>query len=481
VRFSQAFSLDKSQCELDFVDVFVDDDLLVFVDPFALSRRRDDWSRTAHETVVAFFQRIVDKIREGNEQEARDLLSFLREPSETHLGHSKGHAHGAGIGRLQADHLFEALSASSAVRTGFIQSIQDCELMVDDISHDKISDITTNVIRSHLAAYTKQQCDLLGVPTRTVALPPAYDPARAEWASAYADLPVHNDERLLLVPKAIVRTNPAYSADRYYRHHVLEFLQAEVLDGRTSLAKSLSYLVHEKRNGEKRVTKKSLADKFPISKAFLAKFSADNPQVLERYKETLKVRARSVHAPMTDEDEGLIAGAIGAALKDLPPGRDHASAYHKLMTGAVELLLFPHLIHPRVEWEIHEGRKRIDIVMANDSQNGVFWRIPNHRKIHAGIVVIECKNYSDDVANPEFDQLAGRFSDARGRLGLLMCRTFDDRALVIRRCRDTFTDGRGLVLPMNDEFVLRMLAHVEGGTRQEIDKLLSDLVAEVAD
>src|ERR1019366_1702884 len=85
VRFSQAFSLDKSQCELDFVDVFVDDDLLVFVDPFALSRRRDDWSRTAHETVVAFFQRIVDKIREGNEQEARDLLSFLREPSETHL------------------------------------------------------------------------------------------------------------------------------------------------------------------------------------------------------------------------------------------------------------------------------------------------------------------------------------------------------------------------------------------------------------
>jgi len=38
-RFSQVFKLKKSQAELDFVDVPVNADIPLFVDPFALSQK----------------------------------------------------------------------------------------------------------------------------------------------------------------------------------------------------------------------------------------------------------------------------------------------------------------------------------------------------------------------------------------------------------------------------------------------------------
>ena len=41
MRFSEAFHLQKKQAELDFVDVELASDIPLFVDPFALSIRKD--------------------------------------------------------------------------------------------------------------------------------------------------------------------------------------------------------------------------------------------------------------------------------------------------------------------------------------------------------------------------------------------------------------------------------------------------------
>jgi len=161
--FSRAFGLRKTQPELDFVDVSLHRDNPVFVDPFAIAQERDRWSQDAATTVGVFFQQVVDDIRGGQEDRARQLLLNLREPNETRLGFSRGRPKGAGIGQGQAEELFAALRDSGAVRTGFITALEESELMIDGISHDKISDLTTNVIRGHLVAYTQQQCELHGI------------------------------------------------------------------------------------------------------------------------------------------------------------------------------------------------------------------------------------------------------------------------------------------------------------------------------
>ncbi|WP_420622602.1 hypothetical protein [Candidatus Poriferisodalis sp.] len=69
----------------------------------------------------------------------------------------------------------------------------------------------------------------------------------------------------------------------------------------------------------------------------------------------------------------------------------------------------------------------------------------------APYVFVECKNHGSDLANPEIDQLTGRFLQARGRLGIICCRSFQRRARWTARCKDTAADGRGYVLTLCDD------------------------------
>jgi hypothetical protein len=369
---------------------------------------------------------VVDDLRGDRDDHARDLLLHLREPNETRLGFSAHRPKGAGIGNFQAEALFQALRDSTAVRTGFLTSLEECELMIDGIGRDKISDLTTNIIRKQLISYTTDQCLLHGVAMEQVALPPCFEPHRQIWAAEYAVLPVRRAAPIVLVPKAIVRSSPAYDYHAYYRHSVLPFLQAEHI-------RAGSALVHALKNGASRVYKRDLEAEYPCSKQFLYTFSREHPDVLRRYRETLEHIEKTDRASEVDSaDDRTIAAALVQALRAIDPGSERAHEYHALMIGAVEVIFYPKLLYPQREREIHEGRKRIDIVMSNGAFDGIFHHLPNARQFPCAYVPFECKNYVTEIGNPELDQLAGRFSTNRGRLGFLCCRHFENRQLFIQ-------------------------------------------------
>lgn len=473
-RVSKEFGLKKTQAELDFVDIELDTDTPLFIDPFAIRLRPDPWSQICTGTLVAFFQHIVDNIRSENEAEARKLLSYLREPNETRLGFSKHRPQGAGIGNMQAEQVYEALKGSSAVKTGFLSSLEECELMVEGISRDKLSDLATNVVRSHLIEYTQGQCRLHGIPMRSAAVPPCFNPGSMEWVAQYADLPVYAGGILVLVPKAIVRYDPAYEHQRFYRHFVLEYLQVEHINAGSSLVRFF-------KDGTPWVAKKDLMESYPCSKEFLYEFSKQHPEVLAEYREKLKSAETDGKAKDIDqfESEPEIAGALATILRAIPGGNPDAYTYHNAMIGILELIFFPSLLSPRKEQEIHDGRKRIDIVMENGAREGIFQRLRDVRRLPCSYVAIECKNYTREVENPELDQLAGRFSPLRGKLGILCCRRFDDKSRFVKRCKDTLTDDRGLILPLDDERVLELLNLIHLGNRDGVDVLLSEWVSEM--
>jgi hypothetical protein len=64
--------------------------------------------------------------------------------------------------------LNDHLSTSKAVSSGKLRDLGEFELLVPGIGSDKISDLAINVIRGELTAYTKEQCDLYGIPTEFV-------------------------------------------------------------------------------------------------------------------------------------------------------------------------------------------------------------------------------------------------------------------------------------------------------------------------
>jgi hypothetical protein len=417
--------------------------------------------------VYPFFQAVLDAIRRGDIARGRSLLNHLHEPNETCLGLSKARPAGRGVGERQADDLFERLGQSKAAKSGLLEELSDCELFIERFGPDKVSDVTTNVIRSHLIEYTQSQCDLMGIDLdRDVASGPVWNSGKEKWENKYVKLPVLNDRKILLVPKASVRWNLAFSHAVYYNRFVLEFLQAEHLSQQTALVETL-------QNGNQRVTKEKLKGIHPISKSFLQDFTEDNPEVLKRYKNIIGTSSEITDRELEDTfDERVFAKALSDALPLIDRGGAHATKFHRFMTGAIEFLFYPDLIYPVKEREIDEGRKRIDIVYTNNSSAGFFFRRRMEAQARAAWIFVECKNYSGEMANPELDQLAGRFSPQRGKLGFLIGRNFDDRTRFVARCKDTAKADRGFIIPLVDDDIHQMLALIGENRRHLIDAIL---------
>jgi hypothetical protein len=189
-RFSEIFGINLDQAQLDFVDVTPARDTPLFIDPFAISLRQDQWSANCHQHITHFFQTALDGIRAGRADKARAMLNGLTEPNETCLGLSKGNPAGRGVSGKQALDLYESLARSQAARSGVLEELAECDLFVEGIGSDKISDITTNIIRKLFIEYTQAQCSLHGIdlggeyPTGRY-----WDMDSCSWQSGYAQLP----------------------------------------------------------------------------------------------------------------------------------------------------------------------------------------------------------------------------------------------------------------------------------------------------
>jgi hypothetical protein len=473
-RFSASFGINKQQSQLDFVDIDTDEDKQLFIDPRVFSESSDAWSLECNDSIISFFQAVLDAIGRGDDARGRTLLDSLHEPNETFLGVSAAKPAGRGIGRAQADQLYDRIKRSRAAQTGLLSELSDFELFIPGIGDDKVSDITTNIIRHHLIRYTQVQCDLHGidligdVPSGMI-----WDAERSRWTNRYVQLPVINGQKVLLLPKASVRWRMSFSHPEYYNKYVLEFLQAEHLRRHTGLVETL-------KDGRRRVTKKSLKEVHPLAKDFLAAFTEQYPEVLERYKRVMGVSSGVTNEALDEGfDERAFAAILIEELNRIQPGNTDASRFHNFMIGTLEFIFYPELIYPEKEQEINEGRKRIDILYTNNSSSGFFFRRRTEARTGATRVVVECKNYVKELANPELDQIAGRFSPVRGRLGMLVARGLDDRENFIKRCRDTAHDDHGFIMLFIDRDIQSLLSLISDGKRTLIDRFLEQRFGEL--
>ena len=479
IRFSQHFGLKKSQLELDFVDITINDgDLPLFIDPFAIHHRIDRFSIDSHNTLVAYFQLLINVIREDRDAEALALLSHLQEPNTTRLGLSKGsHPRGRGIGDIQAGQLLAALKKSKAVRTGFLKDLEDCALLIDGIGSDKISDITTNVIRWQLIKYTVDQCALWNIKLNSgVYVGNIWNREMEGWEARYGDLPVCKGFPVILVPKAIARIKTQFEGHEYYRMNVLPYLQAEHMDTNSNLTRLL-------KSGERRPpTKKTLEKHYPYSKDFLFSFSKDHPDVLEQYKEHKNEFLLDVSNEELTEVQ-IVAGvktapidisSVLGKLASIPSGKDGADEYHNHMYGILTSVFYPDLIYPKKEQPVDSGRKRVDITFQNYAKNGFFRWLSNGPGIPCAYIHCECKNYEEDPANPDLDQLTGRFSANMGQFGFLLCRTIKDKDQFYTRCRYAALKRQQYVIPLDDVDVKQILYLAQAQQRSELYKFLDD-------
>lgn len=451
-HISKYYGLVGSQASFDFVDVRIVGDTPLFIDPVALSRIGSPWANACTSTVQNFFQRVLDAIIAGDPANARRLLLHLSEDNATRLGYSS-RSKGSGVGPDLADAFYDELSTSVAVKTGIIADIEDTALFIEGVREDRISDVTTNIIREHLVDYTVAAAAFYGIKLIPGIDLHVWDSGAGDWATKTVSLPVPNKGGpLLLVPKSIARGSLMLDPSTYYRHYALNYLRDQEYVEQSPLVKLL-------KSGKQRVFKKDVESKYRtkhagapgVEKRINLEATELNPDLLDQFKS-----ASGAKSPVADPETTGAATHTGPADYDalldavtrLAPGSSDSVAYERAVEALLSALFYPSLIDPIRQEKIHEGRKRIDIAYTNAAQSGLFCWVATHYP--CANVFVECKNYSRPIANPEYDQLSGRFSPSRGKVGLLVYRDYEDKPKVLDSCRDTAQDDRGFIIALDD-------------------------------
>ena len=460
MRISEIYKLNRSQPSLDFVDIDVEKDTPLFITPTALKALPSEWSAECIFLIQDFFSHILKLIRTGKHDEAKKLLSMLQEPNETCLGLSKGKPMGRAIGKILAGKLWESLSESNAVITGLLEDLEETSLFVERISVDIISDITTNIIREPLIQYTQETCKWYEIPMKEcIDVGPIWDHSEHKWTRKTMKLPVVKGMEVLLVPKAIVRRCLDYDPGEYYRDYVLTHMRKVEFDAKSDLIQVL-------KNGNERVTKKSLRKKYGTGKEANVRLTRKYPEILERYKEDKKEESLSIllsHEEISSIEKSRTVNftSLVESVVNLSPGRDTAGEYERRVEAFLSPLFYPSLTSPNRQMELHEGRKRVDIAYINSANSEFFYWLKG--KYAAPNIFVECKNFTGEVGNPELDQLSGRFGPSSGKVGILVCRRFENKEKFFQRCQDTEKDDRGFIIPLDDEDLKVLVKEREEG------------------
>lgn len=474
-RVSEYYNLSGDQGSFDFVDVYINRDVPLFIDPTALRHVGGDWANRAASSIQTFFQAVIDEIRATNRAKALALLKELREDNSTHLGFSS-RSKGSGLGDGLAFEFYQQLKSSAAVKSGLVSDLEDTALLVEGVGPDRISDVTTNLIRLQLIEYTQAAADFYGIPLKkNVAVPPFWDDHSSSWKQSVFDLPIAGGSPLLLVPKEIVRRQLHYDSGEYYRHYILEHFKDVELRERSPLV----YVA----KGQPRIRKGDVEDKYRrkhraggpgIEKRVNVDGTTSEPDLLSRFK---RDKEASASEPLSHKD---LAESTGTRIPDFdellravlktPTGQTGATEYERAVEALLTAALYPNLAHPVRQEVIHEGRKRLDINYTNVARHGFFDWVG--RRYPAANIVVECKNYSRDLGNPEYDQLAGRFSPSRGQVGLLVFRSCTDKSRLLQSCRDTALDHRGYIIALDDEDLKVLVEEAKAGNSSDIGGLL---------
>jgi hypothetical protein len=390
---------------------------------------------------------VLTAITNGDTDRIAQLVRSLgSEPNETHLGQSRGPSRGRGLGPKKRAEIVRALANSEAAKSGLLQDLEETALFIPGIDRDFVSDMTTSIIRRPLIDYTQDMCELHGVEMVDQWSGPMWDPDALDWADVTVKLPRGPEGKIILVPKSIVRAQLIANSGTYYRDYLRPILIDEELHANSGL-------VHILKDKRKRIYKKDVDQKYGTDKPSVERETQKRPQALDAFRSNA---TSSTYPPYTNEDfvERIGTPPINYSeliepLEAILPGRAGATAYHRAVAAILSAVFDASLSNMQIEAPLHGARKRLDIKYDNVAGGGFFRWLSLH--YNSATIVVECKNYTGDPSNPELDQLIGRFSNDRGRVGFLVCRKLEDRDLFEQRCKDTADDGNGYIVALDDD------------------------------
>ncbi|OQD42512.1 hypothetical protein BUL40_10345 [Croceivirga radicis] len=291
MHFSIFYKLGSRQPNLDFVDIKLNTDNTLFIDPRLIESQNTHFCVLMQKRIEVFWGELIKSVKAKDTKRVYYLLSGLKEPNETRLGYAFSTPKGNSVAAKLKPKIVDAIQRNKAVQSGILSHFSDVELFIEDIGSDRISDITTKIIKEVLIEFTQEQCKLHNIPTVEVLQDDIFDMKTHRWVRRKVNLPVYFGKPILLVPKNIVRleNSAGHNIGCFYRFAIRNFI------------------VHDKdmlvdvspsgKDGE--ILLRDVQSKYPLSKGSLNNWVLKYGPLLVDYKtDYLKGRIR----PLTDDE-----------------------------------------------------------------------------------------------------------------------------------------------------------------------------------
>ncbi len=169
-------------------------------------------------------------------------------------------------------------------------------------------------------------------------------------------------------------------------------------------------------------------------------------------------------------------------LKTIKTGRKEAHNYHLIASRVFYQIFNLQLKEPILEKEINEGRGRIDIIYRNKNKEGIFKNLRELREIKCPDIMVECKNYENNLTNNEYNQISERLTKQRGMLGFLLCRDKKDSKKVLKHCQDKLKhDTNKFIIVLDDKDLVKLAEYKLNDTDDErindfVDNKIKDII-----
>ncbi len=426
-RLTDFHNIPIIQEEVDFAIPFLDEDIPLYLDPFLLWKSPSMQDSALHLSITNSFNHLSYLVNKGNEKDAIDLIIRASECDEVGFGNSKTKK-GKRIGVKLASQITNIFSSIPQIsKSGFIH-FEEIQLLVDNFSKDRVSDIACNYIQSFLIDYTIEQCEKYKIPIEKVKLNNLYDSKSNKFIQEKTYLPINpiTKSPILLVPKRWLRFIPWINTDDYFKNYYIKNLY---VDGQ------------------------ELPDKVK-----LLSFNRSNYDLVKTYTEIKEKQFENCkNDPLFSQIPVTSAKRKMSTIIKLPTGKTN-NADIKFEDNACQLLaslVYPHLDFAKEQSRTESNVQIRDLIFYNNRSLDFLKEI--YDTYDCTQIVMEMKNVKE-VKQEHILQLNRYLKEQFGRFGIIITRNPPPKK-VIKNVIDLWSAHRKCILIL-DDIDLKMMTQV---------------------
>lgn len=281
---------ERGHIAYDFVDVAVNDDNLLFIDPCLMEALDNEWGKQAVKTMKSYFDCLYEAYETEDKRSKYELFSHVGEQNGTRLGYGAGHN---GKGHT-ADGMLDVLRPLETLihEIKTIGVVQDLAILVPGFAEDGMSDLLTNVLHDLLHDFTMEQMKKYGVRSNGITSYHFWNAEAKEWQWTQKAGYLVDGRELLVVPKGIVRKNYLFGTGQYFARVIIERIRAAggMIDNDGKLIPKKD-IIKSYRHSEDHWMYNKVID-----------YSKQNEDALEEYHDRVAFFYRESGGTMTDEE-----------------------------------------------------------------------------------------------------------------------------------------------------------------------------------